>query len=89
MLLTKEIPTLNDVSGDGAYWAPHDEQQLKLDNYAYVRSIRPETFGSLSRLTYCRHLLWLLTLNDKLYLAPLDQPEYALDIGTGIGIWAQ
>ena len=23
-------------SGDGAYWAPHDEQSLKLDEYAYV-----------------------------------------------------
>lgn len=35
--------------------------------------------------------MFLLTLNDKLFLAPLDQnpPKKALDIGTGTGIWAQ
>ena len=52
-------------------------------------------FVSLSslRLTYTsgvyRHLLFLLTLNDRLFLAPLDNPKTVIDIGTGIGIWAQ
>ena len=35
------------------------------------------------------HLLFLLTLNNRLFLAPLDNPKVVLDIGTGIGIWAQ
>lgn len=34
-----------------------------------------------------RHHLFLLTLNDKLFLAPLKNPKRVLDIGTGIGMW--
>ncbi|KAK1993101.1 methyltransferase domain-containing protein [Colletotrichum falcatum] len=38
-----------------------------------------------------QHNLFLLTLGNKLYLAPLDRenpPQRVLDIGTGTGIWA-
>ena len=35
------------------------------------------------------HHAFLLTLNDRLFLAPLNDPKKALDIGTGNGIWAQ
>ncbi|KAF2110998.1 S-adenosyl-L-methionine-dependent methyltransferase [Lophiotrema nucula] len=34
------------------------------------------------------HHLWLLTLNDKLYLAPISDPQSILDVGTGTGLWA-
>lgn len=35
------------------------------------------------------HHIFLLTLNDKLFVAPLKNPKRALDIGTGsTGIWA-
>ncbi|KAF2748530.1 S-adenosyl-L-methionine-dependent methyltransferase [Sporormia fimetaria CBS 119925] len=34
------------------------------------------------------HHLWLLTLEDKLFLAPLENPQMVLDIGTGVGLWA-
>lgn len=34
------------------------------------------------------HHLWLLTLHDQLFLAPLESPERVLDIGTGTGLWA-
>ena len=30
----------------------------------------------------------LLTLDDQLYLAPLENPTRIIDIGTGTGIWA-
>lgn len=30
----------------------------------------------------------LLTLDDKLFLAPIQNPKRALDIGTGAGTWA-
>jgi 16S rRNA G527 N7-methylase RsmG len=35
-----------------------------------------------------RHHLWLLTLHDQLFLAPLKDPKRILDIGTGTGLWA-
>ncbi|KAK4182707.1 S-adenosyl-L-methionine-dependent methyltransferase [Podospora australis] len=34
------------------------------------------------------HHLLTLALNDRLYLAPLENPKKVLDIGTGTGIWA-
>jgi ubiquinone/menaquinone biosynthesis C-methylase UbiE len=34
------------------------------------------------------HHLWLLTLHDKLFLAPIDSPKRILDVGTGTGLWA-
>ena len=35
------------------------------------------------------HHLFLLTFNDKLFLAPIQNPKNVLDVGTGTGIWAQ
>jgi hypothetical protein len=40
-------------------------------------------------LTYIRHHLFILVLQDRLYLAPIPQPRHVLDIGTGIGLWAK
>ena len=35
------------------------------------------------------HHLYLLTLEGKLFLAPIgDNPQHVLDVGTGTGIWA-
>jgi ubiquinone/menaquinone biosynthesis C-methylase UbiE len=34
------------------------------------------------------HHLWLLTLKDKLFLAPIENPQMVLDVGTGNGLWA-
>ena len=34
------------------------------------------------------HHMYLMTLEGKLHLAPLDNPHNILDIGTGTGIWA-
>ncbi|KAG9200048.1 hypothetical protein G6514_007644 [Epicoccum nigrum] len=34
------------------------------------------------------HHLWLLTLHDQLFLAPVQNPSRILDIGTGTGLWA-
>ncbi|KAF1916540.1 S-adenosyl-L-methionine-dependent methyltransferase [Ampelomyces quisqualis] len=34
------------------------------------------------------HHLWLLTLHDKLFLAPITNPKRILDVGTGTGLWA-
>jgi ubiquinone/menaquinone biosynthesis C-methylase UbiE len=36
-----------------------------------------------------QHQLWLMTLGNKLSLAPLKrEPQHVLDLGTGTGIWA-
>jgi hypothetical protein len=41
------------------------------------------------RLTDFQHHLALLTLHGELHLAPIKPDlHYALDIGTGTGIWA-
>lgn len=34
------------------------------------------------------HHMYLMTLEGKLHLAPLDNPHNILDLGTGTGIWA-
>lgn len=33
------------------------------------------------------HHAFLLTLNDRLLLAPIHNPKRALDIGCGVGTW--
>jgi cyclopropane fatty-acyl-phospholipid synthase-like methyltransferase len=36
-----------------------------------------------------QHQLWLMTLNNKLSLAPLKkEPQQVLDLATGTGMWA-
>jgi len=35
-----------------------------------------------------QHQLWLLTLHNELFLAPIQTPQNILDFGTGTGIWA-
>jgi hypothetical protein len=34
------------------------------------------------------HHMYLLTLDQKLHLAPIRDPQTVLDVGTGTGIWA-
>jgi hypothetical protein len=34
------------------------------------------------------HHMYLLTLDQKLHLAPIENPQTILDVGTGTGIWA-
>lgn len=34
------------------------------------------------------HHMYLLTLDQKLHLAPIQHPQAILDVGTGTGIWA-
>ena len=40
-------------------------------------------------MPYLSHHIFLLTLDDKLFLAPLQDPKNVLDVGTGNGLWAQ
>ncbi|KAK1966019.1 methyltransferase domain-containing protein [Colletotrichum sublineola] len=52
--------------------------------------LMPNDDLELSRLDL-QHNLFLLTMGNKLHLAPLDRgkpPQRVLDIGTGTGIWA-
>jgi hypothetical protein len=35
-----------------------------------------------------QHHLWTLTLDGRLHLAPTENPQHVLDIGTGTGLWA-
>ncbi|KAF2469170.1 S-adenosyl-L-methionine-dependent methyltransferase [Lindgomyces ingoldianus] len=47
----------------------------------------PNDEKSMTQETIVHHL-WLLTLNDKLFLAPIENPQMILDVGTGTGLWA-
>lgn len=44
-----------------------------------------ETYSNYETIV---HHLWLLTLDDKLFRAPIKDPEMILDVGTGTGLWA-
>lgn len=44
--------------------------------------------GSDKSTRTCRHHMFILTLNDKLFMAPIKNPKRVMDVGTGIGIWA-
>jgi hypothetical protein len=35
-----------------------------------------------------QHHLWTLTLDGRLHLAPIENPQRVLDVGTGTGLWA-
>lgn len=36
----------------------------------------------------CSHHVQTLVLKGKLFLAPIENPQLVVDIGTGTGIWA-
>ena len=47
----------------------------------------PNDEGEQDRLDLFHHM-FLLLLGGKLYIAPLENPQKVLDVGTGTGIWA-
>lgn len=49
--------------------------------------IMPNDESELDRLDLS-HQMFKITMGDKLYLAPIDNPARILDVGTGTGIWA-
>ena len=58
-----------------------EQERLGKDGYSSLW-IRADVHVDL------QHHLFLLTLDGKLNLAPISNPQYVLDIGTGTGIWA-
>lgn len=60
---------------------PTTRRSCKLSSVASI-------FKEAHCLTLSRHHLWLLTLDDKLFLAPIENPQLVLDVGTGTGLWA-
>lgn len=44
--------------------------------------------GSDKSIWNCRHHMFILTLNNELFCAPIQNPKRIMDVGTGIGIWA-
>jgi hypothetical protein len=41
-----------------------------------------------SNILDLQHHLFRMTMDDKLFLAPLSNPQNVMDIATGTGIWA-
>ena len=64
---------------------------MKLYDLTYIRESTRNCsyhFGSDELTWGCRHHMFILTLNNKLFLAPIENPKRIMDVGTGIGIWA-
>jgi len=76
---------------DGEYWQPNDEQQNNHEAIVFVtcpRSLSRAIIAADNTTTSSHHLC-IMTLQDRLYLAPISSnPRRILDIGTGTGIWA-
>ncbi|KAH8692364.1 S-adenosyl-L-methionine-dependent methyltransferase [Talaromyces proteolyticus] len=93
--LDNEGSTSRDAIGDGlsinVLTSP--AQAFKYENSRRYHSYREGSYwgpndeqdGLHQTIT---HRLFCLLLQDKLYLAPLSNPQHILDIGTGIGLWA-
>jgi len=54
----------------------------------YCLPLQPHFERHLTIEPFDRHHLWLLTLKDRLFLAPIENPQAILDVGTGTGLWA-
>jgi len=81
-VLSWKETVLTQRSGDGEYWAPNDDKQNNHEAIVYVHT------ESLSRRIFIdvvpRHHLCIMTLRDKLFLAPINDPKRILDIGRSI-----
>ncbi|MCJ1258421.1 hypothetical protein MMC24_006254 [Lignoscripta atroalba] len=64
-----------------------DDIMLTVDGPRIPKPIAIEDL-LLTRPMFSHHL-FLLTLDDKLFLAPIRDPKKVIDVGTGTGIWAQ
>ena len=74
------------LAGDGQYWAPNDQQALSNEMVSYVCLPSHWTVIGLTVNIYSHHA-FLITLNDRLLLAPIHKPRRALDVGCGTGTW--
>ncbi|KAL2272988.1 hypothetical protein FJTKL_05664 [Diaporthe vaccinii] len=77
-------------SGDGTIADPHScvgEDGRTYQGYMPGEYMLPNDRAEQHRLDFS-HALYRLMLDNELAAAPLREPEHALDIGTGTGIWA-
>jgi SAM-dependent methyltransferase len=59
--------------------------------HRYHRDVKPYPLPNDDEeqaLLEMQHKLWSLVLDGNLYVAPLRNPQHALDVGTGTGRWA-
>lgn len=64
-----------------------EENGRTYHRYKEGKYMLPNDEAEMDRLDL-QHQLWMITLHDELFLAPIKNPKRALDIGTGTGIWA-
>jgi ribosomal protein L11 methylase PrmA len=71
---------------DAEYWGPNDDKQ---NNALDLQSVN-KLLGMDRRVSnlYASHHMTLILHDNKLHLAPLENPQTVLDVGTGTGIWA-
>ncbi|PVH88934.1 S-adenosyl-L-methionine-dependent methyltransferase [Cadophora sp. DSE1049] len=95
------VDSQDDDSAIGDLTLPRSTNSVRSSVYNYVEEngrtyhrykegsyVMPNDEREQERLDM-QHHLWHMTLHDQLFLAPIvENPQHALDIGTGTGIWA-
>lgn len=72
------------------YLLPNDEVRQQLPRCVVLlnRPILTKIVKAEMARLDLSHLMFQKLLNGRLHLAPLDDPERILDLGSGTGIWA-
>ncbi|KAH7360408.1 S-adenosyl-L-methionine-dependent methyltransferase [Rhexocercosporidium sp. MPI-PUGE-AT-0058] len=95
------VDSQDDDSAIGDLSLPRSTTSVRSSVYDYVEEdgrtfhrykegsyVMPNDEREQERLDM-QHQLWHMTLHSQLFLAPIaENPQHALDIGTGTGIWA-
>ncbi|KAL8963254.1 MAG: hypothetical protein Q9193_000459 [Seirophora villosa] len=73
---------------EGAYYMPNDE--VEVSRLGMLSNYPPRPCLSAELLKDTQHQIWLVTLDNALFRAPVggNKPISVLDVGTGSGIWA-
>ncbi|KAG9242656.1 S-adenosyl-L-methionine-dependent methyltransferase [Calycina marina] len=64
-----------------------EENGRTYHRYKNGKYLIPNDEAEMDRLDL-QHQLWLYTLHNQLFTAPIESPKNILDFGTGTGIWA-
>ncbi|CZR50799.1 related to methyltransferase [Phialocephala subalpina] len=80
-------PQTSTMSVNSSIYHYVEENGRTYHRYKEGKYMLPNDDAERDRLDL-QHQLWLITLYENLFLAPVKDPRNVLDFGTGTGIWA-